>query len=65
MTNKITGFFVPPFFGINIRVDNRVGRNRLIEDKKHKGFMKCNQEMYDRIRNHPEMKGYKFWDVVR
>lgn len=58
--NNLKGFFVPPFYGINIRTDNRVGKNRLIKDKKLKGFMKCNQKMYNKIKNHPELKDYKF-----
>jgi hypothetical protein len=57
---KPRGFFVPSFYGINIRIDNRVGFNRLIKDKKLLGFMKCNKEMYNRIKNHPEMKNYNF-----
>lgn len=54
------GFFVPPFYGVNIRIDNRVGRNRLIPDKKNEGFLKCNQMMYNEIKNHPDMKDYNF-----
>ena len=57
---KITGFFVPPFCGINIRIDNRVGENRLMPDKKRQGFLKCNEEMYFRIKRHPDLKGYNF-----
>lgn len=57
---QITGFFVPSFYGINIRVDNRIRNNRLAPDKKHKGFMICNQKMYDMLKEHPAMKDYEF-----
>ena len=59
--NDIRAVFVPPFLGINIRIDNRVKNNRLISDKKLKGFLKCNQQTYDFLKNHPEMKDYNFY----
>lgn len=54
------GIFCSILLWRDIRIDNRVGRNRLIKDKKRRGFLKCNQEMYDQIKNHPEMKDYSF-----
>ena len=54
-------FFVPPFYGVNIRVDNRIRKNCLKPDKKLRGFLKCNREMFDMLKNHPEMKMYKFY----
>lgn len=56
----IEAVFVPPFYGINIRVDNRVRKGRLMPDKKLKGFMKCNQETYNWLKEHPDMKKYSF-----
>lgn len=57
---ELKAVFVPPFYGINIRIDNRVKRGKVMPDKKLKGFMKCNKETYDWLKNHPDMQKYKF-----
>lgn len=58
----LEGFFLPPasLFGINIRVDNRIGKNRLKPDKKRTGWLLCNREMYFKLKNHPALTEYKF-----